>query len=96
MSATSTAPNNRSVTFRGNTEREMPSVSQTQNRFMHAAAEGKVEGVPASVGKKFVKADAGRKIGKLPQRKATRKRVKSAMKRGLISEKAAARHLKGL
>ena len=58
----------------------MPSVSQAQNRFMHAAAEGNVEGVPAKVGKEFVVADHGRKIKKLP------KRVKHAHKRGLISD----------
>jgi hypothetical protein len=45
----------------------MPSKSQAQNRFMHAAAEGKIKGVSPSVGKDFVKADEGRKIGKLPQ-----------------------------
>lgn len=44
----------------------MPSKSKAQNRLMHAAAEGKVKGVPPSVGKEFVAADEGRKIGKLP------------------------------
>lgn len=58
----------------------MPSVSQAQNRFMHAAAEGNVKGVPASVGKEFVKADEGRKVKKLP------KHVRKAAKRGLISD----------
>lgn len=91
MAETSVAANNKSVTFRGRVENEMPSVSQAQNRFMHAAAEGKIEGVPAKVGKKFVKADKGRKIGKLPQHK--RKEAKRAIKRGAISEKAAKRHL---
>jgi len=60
----------------------MPSVSQAQNRLMHAAAAGNVEGVPKSVGKEFVKADKGRKIGRLP------KHVRAAHKKGLISEKA--------
>lgn len=46
----------------------MPSKSKAQNRLMHAAAEGKVEGVPASVGKDFVAADAGKKVGKLPEK----------------------------
>ena len=46
----------------------MPSVSRKQNRFMHAAAEGKIKGVPKKVGKDFVKADHGRKIKKLPLR----------------------------
>ena len=45
----------------------MPSKSQAQNRLMHAAAEGKVKDVPASVGKDFVKADKGKKVGKLPE-----------------------------
>lgn len=58
---------------------------------MHAAAEGKIEGVSPKVGKDFVKADAGRKIKKLPQH--VKKSAKHAMKRGLISEKAAKRHL---
>jgi len=45
----------------------MPSKSKAQNRFMHAVAEGHVAGVPKSVGKDFVAADHGRKIGKLPK-----------------------------
>ena len=45
----------------------MPSVSQAQSRFMHAVAEGHVAGVKPSVGRDFVAADAGRKIGALPQ-----------------------------
>lgn len=64
----------------------MPSVSQAQNRFMHAVAEGKVKGVAKSVGKDFVKADEGRKIKKLP------KHVKRLRRRGMISEKAAKKH----
>lgn len=93
MAETAAAPNNKSISFSGKTEREMPSVSQAQNRLMHAAAEGKVEGVPEKVGKEFVKADHGRKIGKLP--KHVKKKASKAMKRGLISEKAAKRHLGG-
>jgi hypothetical protein len=57
----------------------MPSKSQKQNRFMHAAAKGKASakrlGVPLTVAKEYLKADAGRKIKKLPQR------VKKAKKR---------------
>lgn len=90
MAETTVAPNNKSITFRGNPENEMPSVSQAQNRFMHAAAEGNVEGVSPKVGKDFVKADQRRKIGKLPKHK---KRAKKAVSRGMISEKAAKRHL---
>lgn len=71
----------------------MPSVSQAQNRFMHAAAEGKIEGVSPKVGKEFVKTDEGRKIGKLPQH--VKKKARKAMRRGLISERAAKRHLGG-
>lgn len=69
----------------------MPSKSQAQNRFMHAVAEGKVAGVPKSVGRDFVAADHGRKISKLPKR--ARKKAKRARSRGLISEKAAKAHL---
>lgn len=58
----------------------MPSVSQAQNRFMHATAEGKTD-VAASVGKEFVKADHGRKIKRLP------KHAHKMAKRGLISER---------
>lgn len=45
----------------------MPSKSQAQNRFMHAAAEGSIPGVAESVGRDFVKADEGRKVGDLPE-----------------------------
>ena len=48
----------------------MPSKSQKQNRFMHAAAKNptmaKRLGVPQKVAKEYVKADAGRKIKRLP------------------------------
>lgn len=48
-----------------------PSVSQDQNAAMHAAAEGKSNiGIPKSVGKEFVAADHGKKVGSLPQHKA--------------------------
>jgi hypothetical protein len=77
MAGTSPQSNNVSVEFKG---RSMPSVSQAQNRFMHAAAEGDVKGVPKSVGKEFVEADHGRKVKKLP------KHVRKAAKRGLISD----------
>lgn len=60
----------------------MPSVSEAQSRAMHAAAEGhSTLGIPKRVGKEFVAADHGRKIGKLP------KHVRRAHKRGLISDK---------
>lgn len=90
--AETAAPNNQTIVFRGKkVEREMPSESQAQNRFMHAVAEGKIKGVKPSVGKDFVKADEGRKIGKLPQH--VRKKAKKAMRKGLISERAARKHL---
>mgnify|MGYP001555275750 FL=1 len=46
---------------------------------MHAAAEGSIKGVSPQVGKDFVQADAGRKIGALPEHKAKRARVAMAM-----------------
>ncbi len=83
MAETAAVSNNKAVVFRGKTEREMPSVSQAQNRFMHAVAEGKVKGVKKSVGKDFVAADKGRKIGKLPKHSKAHK----MHARGLISDK---------
>jgi hypothetical protein len=80
MAETATQANNVSIEFKG--RREVPSTSQAQNAAMHAAAEGKSTlGIPNSVGKEFVSADHGRKVGKLP------KKVKRAHKLGLISEK---------
>lgn len=91
MAASSPQSNNVTVKYRGKAEREMPSVSRAQNRFMHAVAEGDVKGVNPSVGKDFVKADEGRKISKLP--KHVKKRAKHAKRRGLISDSAARKHL---
>ncbi len=99
MAQTSTAPNNKSVTFGTKTEREMPPYpkpkSQAQNAAMHAAAEGNSTiGIPKKVGKEFAKgAHAAKKgsIKKLP--KHVMSKAKSAMKRGMISEKAAKAHL---
>jgi hypothetical protein len=85
LAGTEAQQNNKAVAFGKNVEREMPSVSQSQNRLMHAAAEGKVEGVPKSVGKDFVKADAGRKIGKLP--KHVKRKAKRLAKSGMISDR---------
>lgn len=45
----------------------MPSKSKAQDRLMRAAAKGDVPSVPPSVGKEFVAADAGKKVGKLPE-----------------------------
>lgn len=48
----------------------MPSVSQAQNRAMHAAEEGhSTLGIPQKVGAEFVAADHGRSIKKLPVKK---------------------------
>jgi hypothetical protein len=48
----------------------MPSKSKAQNRMMHAVAHdkklGQRLGVPQKVAKEYVKADAARKIKKLP------------------------------
>ncbi len=52
----------------------MPSKSKAQNRFMHAAAEGKVPGVPKKVGKEFVADDHVRKISKLPKHVKAKKK----------------------
>lgn len=85
MAGTEAQGNNVTVRFRGKGEREMPSESQDQNRFMHAAAEGEIKGVAPKVGKDFVKADHGRKIGKLPKHVSSK--AKHLHKRGMISEK---------
>jgi hypothetical protein len=94
MAETTTATNNKSVSFSGKTEREMPMESKAQNAAMHAAAEGESTiGIPEKVGKKFVAESHGQKVKRLPQH--VRKKAKRAMKQGLISEKAAKRHLGG-
>jgi hypothetical protein len=49
----------------------MPPVSEKQRRAMGAAASGRSTlGIPAKVGKEFIKADRG---GKLPRRKKRKK-----------------------
>jgi hypothetical protein len=96
MAEMTVSPNNKQITFRGKAEKEMPSSSQARNRFMHAVAAGDVEGVSKSVGKEFVSADAGRKIGNLPEHAKHKKRkrmspgLKAAHKRGLVSARAMA------
>jgi hypothetical protein len=89
MAETTVHPNNVSVKFKRKGAREMPSVSQAQNRFMHAVAEGNVKGVPKSVGEDYVEADHGRKIKKLP------KHVRKARKAGMISDKQVAKMERG-
>lgn len=93
MAETAPAANNKSVTFRGKGENEMPMESRAQNAAMHAAEEGRSTlGIPKSVGKKFVKASHGQSIKGLPKH-VDKPRAKRAMQRGAISEKAAKRHL---
>jgi hypothetical protein len=82
--------NNKAVAFGKNVEREMPSESQSQARAMRAAEEGhSTLGIPKSVGKDFVRADHGRKIGKLP--KHVKRKAKRLAKSGMISEKQLAK-----
>jgi hypothetical protein len=85
LAGTEAQQNNKAVAFGKNVEREVPSSSQAQNRWAHAVAEGKVKGTPKSVGEDFVKADAGRKIGKLP--KHIRHKAKRLARAGMISDK---------
>ena len=93
MAETSTAPNNKSVTFRGKGENEMPVVSKSQNAAMHAAEQGKSTlGIPKKVGAEFVKGQKKGSVKKLPQH-VDKGSAKRAMKRGAISEKAAKTHL---
>jgi hypothetical protein len=48
----------------------MPMKSKAQNRAMHAAASGKSNlGIPKKVGKEFVKAQNGKPVRQLPERK---------------------------
>jgi GMP synthase-like glutamine amidotransferase len=92
MADTTTAANNKAVSFGGKVEREMPMESKAQNAAMHSAAAGKSTiGIPKTVAKKFVAESHGQNVKKLP--KHVRKTAKNAMKRGMISEKAAKRHL---
>ena len=85
MAESATGPNNSLVQFRGKAEREMPSKSQAQSRFMHATAEGKTD-APKEVGEDFIEADRGRKTSKLPKKMG--KKTKHFAKRGMISQKA--------
>ena len=94
MAETSVASNNKSVTFRGKVENETMMESKAQNAAMHAAAAGKSAiGIPKKVGEKFVTESHGQKVKKLPQH-SDKSRGKKAIKRGAISSKAAAKHLK--
>lgn len=49
----------------------MPSKSKAQSRLMHGVASGNIKGsgVPKTVAREFVAADAGKSQAKLPDRK---------------------------
>lgn len=47
----------------------MPVKSKKQLKFMYAAKEGKIKGVPKSVGKKFISATPKAKRSKLMKKK---------------------------
>lgn len=65
----------------------MPSKSQAQNRLMHAVEEdpelAKEKGIPQSVAREYVKADHGRKVGKLPEHVKPKRKAK-AKRRGSV------------
>ncbi len=48
--------------------------SQAQMRLMYAAAKGKVKGVSRDVGREFVRGNHGKKMKRLPEKAATRKK----------------------
>jgi hypothetical protein len=55
----------------------MPAISKAQNAAMHAAAAGKSTlGIPASIGREFIKAQAPGSVRKLPDRVKDGKPVK--------------------
>lgn len=52
----------------------MPMKSKAQNRAMHAAASGESNiGIPKKVGKEFVKAQRGKSVKGLPEKKKAKK-----------------------
>lgn len=52
----------------------MPMKSKAQNRAMHAAASGKSSiGIPKKVAKEFVKAQHGKPVKGLPEKKKAKK-----------------------
>jgi hypothetical protein len=73
----------------------MPPVSRAQNAAMHAAASGNSSlGIPKKVGEEFTEGQAKGSVKKLP--KHVRKTAQRAMKRGMISPKAAKKHFGGV
>lgn len=95
MAETIAQANNRDIKFRGKAKAEpMPVVSKAQNAAMHSAAEGKSTlGIPQKVGAEFVADQAPGSVKKLPQRVS--KKGAAMRKRGLISDKAAQKMMKG-
>lgn len=96
MAESAVQSRNVAVKYRGKGEREMPPYpkpkSKAQNAAMHAAAEGRSTiGIPKKVGTEFAKGAKGMKVKRLPKR--VRKQARHAAKRGLISEKAMAKHM---
>jgi hypothetical protein len=82
MSSTTTHPNNARIKFRGRKEREMAKTT------MPAHVDPKMP--PGSMKTPKAAKMQGPKYGK-----RVRKRARSAFKRGLISEKAMAKHMGG-
>jgi hypothetical protein len=81
MAETPVAPNNKSITFGTKMEREM-STAPTRLNAEAQPVDGAVSAAPSPVKKKRITAGA-------------RKKAKSAIKHGMISEKAAKKHLGG-
>lgn len=94
MAETAVASNNKSVTYRGKVEREMPLKSgSSQATVSHNIQELHSGGTYARTAKKFGKKKANKQAVAIALAKARESKARSAMKRGLISEKAAKRHL---
>jgi hypothetical protein len=87
MAETPTAANNKSITFRGKTEREMS--------INHRSAEGKPNEDASFQAKAPNAKEADRDPAPKKPGKAMRKKAKRAASRGMISEKAAKKHLAG-
>ena len=96
MAETAPAPNNRTIVFRRKVEREMPlasgSSSETVSHNIEELHTGKTY---AHTAKKFGKKRANKQAVAIALSKARegKKRAKHAMKHGLISQRAAKRHL---
>lgn len=91
MATTTVQPNNAKIQFGRKTEREtMPVVSKAQNGAMRAAAAGdSTLGIPKKVGQEFTADQKPGSVKKLPEH--INDKVSTLRKRGLISDKAAAK-----